>query len=262
MSSSIDKTNNNSNAIERAASTPFIFEESSLGGKFTYGEVEYLTADAEKDSAFRPYSGGLSPINSGIATMVLVKNGTVTKGDSGGARQIRGGLIPVLPEIASDFIGVFKNFSLTQYSDVRQEALNIQRTFGREWVAFFFGEQPRSYQFSGHFLDYEEYPYYEQFMKAYDLYLRGTKCLENKMSLYISYDGRLIRGLMTSISTSKISAPGAPPGVVSFTFSLLIMGDQWIRNSYKRLSNAAALGTLFTPPILYDGVNATEEARV
>jgi len=232
MSDLIYKTNATTGELEEI-STPKIID-----GASNY-DARYLTADAEEDSSFRPYSGGLTPINSGIATMVLVRNnGTKV------TEELNGSSIPVLPEIAQDFIGVFKNFSLTQYGEARQEALNIQRTFGREWVAFFFGEQPRSYQYSGHFLDYEEYPYYEQFIKAYDLYLRGTKCLENKMSLYISYDGRLVRGLMTNISTSKMSGPGIPPGVVSFNFSILIMGDQWIRNSYKKMSNATALGGL------------------
>jgi hypothetical protein len=145
---------------------------------------------------------------------------------------------------ADQYLGVFKNFSLTRYSEGRQEAYNIQRTFGKDWVAFFFGEQPRIYQYEGHFLDYVEYPFYQQFMAAYDNYLRGTKCIENQMTMYISCDGKLIRGLMLNINTSKASAPGLPAGVVQFNFTILVMGDQWVRNSQGVYSNADMISNL------------------
>lgn len=204
---------------------------------------KYFNVDVEGNNFFRPWTSASDFISSGIATIVLFESKNV---QAEGVASLAGQKVATLKDINADgsYIGIFKNFSLTQYGETRQEAFNIQRTFGKDWVAFFFGEQPRTYQYNGHFLDYVDYPHYQQFMMAYDKYLRGTKCIERGMTMYISYDGKLVRGLITQISTSKTSAPGLPAGMVSFNFSILIMSDQFVRTTRGVLSNAQVLASI------------------
>lgn len=190
-----------------------------------------ITADIDGSNIFRPYTVGVRDFQPSISTILLLQ------GDSKSLpKTVTRDSIARLTKIGKYF-GLFKNFSLTNYEESREEALNIMKAFGKSWIAFFYGDTPRLYRYTGHFLDYANYNYYEEFIKAYDYYLRGSKCLENNMTMYLSYNGRLIRGLITSIITMKTTAAAAPTGLVAFAFSVLVLGDKWIRNTVGEIRN-------------------------
>ena len=179
-----------------------------------YTPQDLQDVNIEGLNSYRPYTTRADDFEPTVATIILSGKGS--------------GVIPLLPDVGQNYLGIFKNFSLTNFNEGRQEEVNITKTFGREWVAFFYGENPRIYNYGGHFLDFKNYPYYEEFIKAYDNYLRGTKCIENEMELYLSYNGRLVRGLMTGIGTGKTSGVGVPKGLVQFNFTILVLHDGWV----------------------------------
>ena len=182
----------------------------------------YETANLDGRNSHRPYTTIAANFQPTSSTIVLRK----------------GTQIPILDKIGTSYFGIFKNFCLTGFNEPRAESFNLVKTFGREWVAFFFGENPRIYEYNGHFLDYYNYPHYEEFVRAYDEYLRGTKCIENGMTMSLSYNGRIVRGYIIGMTTGKVSGTGIPDGMLSFGFSMLILKDGWVnRSPGKRLSN-------------------------
>ena len=224
------------------------------------GDFNY---DIEMQNRYRPFTNHAEEKTPSVASIVLIKNQDATTvedfNSEGFFDDLRAKLktpvdsndlvleeeskyvIPILDDwISPDYLGVFKNFGLTEYLEGAQERLQILKTFGKEWVGFMHGEEPRIYKYTGVFLDYVNYPFYEEFMRAYNHYLRGSKCIENKMQMYLSYDYKIVRGYIISISTQKNSANGAPQGMVGFQFRVLVQKEDFVRTkdltNYKRRS--------------------------
>lgn len=126
------------------------------------------------------------------------------------------------------YYGVFNNFSLMNFSEAREEVVRINLNFGGTWNAFFFGERPRIYSFSGIFLDSKDYPYYQEFMVAYEKYMAGRKCIENGMQFTISYNGKILKGHLLRINTG-----GSADAIThkTFEFTVLVENDSWYRNN-------------------------------
>ena len=131
----------------------------------------------------------------------------------------------------TQYYGLFNNFSLTGVNERKEQMVKVHMNFGGSWNAFFFGDKPTIYGFNGFFLDSEEYPYYQEFMTAYDNYLSGRKCIENKFQMLISYDGKITGGYILDISTG-ISAIN--PYMKSFSFTVLIASENWYRTNIVR----------------------------
>jgi len=132
------------------------------------------------------------------------------------------------------YYGVFNNFSLLNVQEANEQIVKMHVNFGSSWNAFFFGEKPRVYQFSGFFIDSSDYPYYQEFMVAYDLYLAGRKAIENEYQTTFVYDGRIIDGYMLDIQTQHTAADQL---IKNFTFTVLVRGSFWIRNNVVSLSD-------------------------
>lgn len=130
-----------------------------------------------------------------------------------------------------NYYGVFNNFSLTGVMEAKDQMAKIHMNFGSSWNAFFFGDKPTIYSFSGFFLDSKEYPYYQAFSVAYDKYLSGRKCVENQFEMFISYDGKIINGYMLNINTS---IDGQNPYMKQFSFNVLVKNETWYRMNFYR----------------------------
>jgi len=128
---------------------------------------------------------------------------------------------------AEPYYGVFNNFSLLSVSESSDQIVKIHQNFAGNWSAFFLGRKPQVFTFSGFFIDSREYPYYQEFMVAYEKYLAGRKCVEKKMRMKILYDGKIIDGyilnIMTSITADTIM-------MKQFSFSVLVTSSpRWVR---------------------------------
>jgi len=208
------------------------------------------------DSKVRPYTVGTTEHEGTVATIILytTSQGFVSddalktndyltdlsmsiteleaesvSGDVSSPPSIPGGKIALLSldgKAPNNYYGVFNNFSLINVQEAHGEIVKLHQNFSNGWNAFFFGEKPSIYNFSGIFLDTREYPYYQEFMLAYEKYLRGRRAVENNMQMKMIYDGRIIDGYMLSISTT---ATGDMEQSKSFTFSVLVRKSAWAR---------------------------------
>lgn len=125
------------------------------------------------------------------------------------------------------YYGLFNNFSLLSVSESSDQIVKIHQNFSGNWSAFFLGKKPQVFTFSGFFVDSREYPYYQEFMMAYEQYLAGRKCVERKMRMKIMYDGKIVDGyilnIMTSITADTIM-------MKQFSFSVLVTSPpRWVR---------------------------------
>lgn len=127
-----------------------------------------------------------------------------------------------------DYYGVFNNFSIMAVREAHDEIVKIHQNFDNSWNVFFFGERPAIYSFNGIFVDSMDYPYYQEFMVAYDQLLAGRKCVENKMRMFITCDNKIIEGYMLNISSTKTAETSFKK---DFSFSLLVRNIYWVRNN-------------------------------
>lgn len=141
----------------------------------------------------------------------------------------------------NEYYGVFNNFSLQSVAENHQQIVKIHQNFSEHWNAFFFGESPSMFVFSGYFIDTKEYPYYQEFMTAYKRYMAGRKLIEKKMRMKILFDGRMIEGFLMSVSVNHTSDY---TNMKNFRFNVISTKDGFIRNN-----------------IIYKGTPGTEDFR-
>lgn len=210
------------------------------------------------DNRIRPYGVGSTEHDDPIATIILYTEGkgkdlstpdtnlisymdnftgTVDKLLSGsvnssviGAPEIPNGEIPMLTLTSgNDYYGVFNNFSVTGMTESHDQITKVHMNFSARWNVFFFGNTPNTVQIRGVFLDTQEYPYYQEFMVAYEKYLCGRKCVENMMQTKLMISGQLIDGYLLSVN---VTHNAMTPSLKEFTMTVLVKGVSWIRINY------------------------------
>ena len=110
------------------------------------------------------------------------------------------------------------NFILQSVQFSRQERVQIQETFG-DFYTFFFGERPSTANISGILMNTVDFNWKNEFMRNYDKYLRGTKCVETRSRVYLAFDDVVLEGYVLNVS-NVYSAQN--PYLVPFSFSFLI----------------------------------------
>lgn len=215
----------------------------------------------EGDSNFRPYSAGMSNREVSMASLVLFQNKDVAKesdkANTWGYQNFKttvgvslsnslsntldsnivwldeNAVIPTLDfskymsqQGTNTYYGVFNNFAVTSVSEAREELVRINMNFGGNWNAFFFGENPRVFTVQGLLLDSPEYPYYQEFLSAYDMYLSGRKAIANQMEIALTYDGRIVSGYILKLMNENTAEQY---NLKSFAFTILVKHDSWFR---------------------------------
>lgn len=142
-----------------------------------------------------------------------------------------------------DLIPKYTKFMLENVQESHTERSQVVETFG-EFFAFFYGERPPIYNFSGILINSKQNNWLADFMFYYENFLRGTKCVEQNATIVLTYGGRQIEGfiLSTSNSTAAVTDKG-----VALTFQVLVIDR-------KILSLSADFGLVIT-----DGVFAQDE---
>lgn len=114
------------------------------------------------------------------------------------------------------------NFIIQDVQFQRQEKAQIVETFGDHFV-FFYGERPTIVSVSGALLNTSDFNWKNEWLRNYDQYLRGTKCVENRARVFIGFDDVIISGyvLSTAITYSK-----EIPLFCPFSFTMLLMDYQ------------------------------------
>lgn len=144
-----------------------------------------------------------------------------------GDPELPNGDIPILSlNSGDDYYGVFNNFSLTSMSESHDQITKVHMNFSARWNVFFFGDTPKMYQFRGVFIDSKEYPYYQEFLVAYEKYLSGRKCVENSMQTKLMVSGQIIDGYLLNVS---VNHNANTPTLKEFSFTMLVKGTSWVR---------------------------------
>ncbi len=112
----------------------------------------------------------------------------------------------------------FSKFFLTAVQESHQEKVQTVETFN-DWYAFFYGEKPPIYNFSGYLLNLSNYNWLNEFMYYYQNFWRGTKAVDLGGRIYLTYNYQQVQGYILNVSTNINAATdkGAP-----FSISMLV----------------------------------------
>ncbi len=131
----------------------------------------------------------------------------------------------------NDYYGIFNNITLTGVSESHNTIQKLHLNFSDSWNVFFFSDSPVTVNLSGGFLDNEAYPYYQEFMTAYQNYLSGAQATRNNMSMILSYDGKVMDGYLTSVN---VQSNANLEGFKNFQMQFLVKKISWTRHNYVR----------------------------
>ncbi len=115
----------------------------------------------------------------------------------------------------------YSNFLLQNIQRPKTEKYQILETFGQSFIMFF-GDRPNIYTISGILFNSADFNWKSEFLKNYDLYIRGTQCAFYKTSAYLSYDDTILRGYIVN---SSIDESAENNEVCHFSFQIVIADD-------------------------------------
>ena len=110
------------------------------------------------------------------------------------------------------------NFILHSASIQRQEKTQVIETFGSEY-AFFFGQRAQFITFTGMLVNTRDFNWKNEWLRNYDLYLRGTRCVESRSRVFVGFDDVVVGGYVVS---TNIEMSQDSPYVVPFSFQVLV----------------------------------------
>ncbi len=110
------------------------------------------------------------------------------------------------------------NFFLTSVDIKRQEKAQIIETFGQEY-AFFFGESAQFINFGGMLVNTADFNWKNEWLRNYDTYLRGTRCVEMKARVFVGFDDVVVSGY---ILNTALNMHQESPYVCPFQFGMLV----------------------------------------
>lgn len=110
-------------------------------------------------------------------------------------------------------------FFLEQVQENREEKVQVVDTFG-QWVAFFFGQKPEVYTYSGTLLNSKNHNWKNEFQQNYDYFLRGSQAVKNRATVFLQYDDVIVEGYILNISMQITAVSNHS---VPFSFSVLVI---------------------------------------
>jgi hypothetical protein len=126
-----------------------------------------------------------------------------------------------------DLIPPYSKFFLESYQEGHMERSQIVETFG-DFYVFFFGERPPVYTFTGTLLNTKDINWKEDFMFYYENFLRGTKTVEYKAKVLLTYNLSQIEGFVLGVN---MSAQAANDKGVQVSFQVLVTDRRSMRLS-------------------------------
>ena len=130
------------------------------------------------------------------------------------------------------------NFILQSVQETRQERVQIVETFG-DHFAFFYGEKPIVLQVSGILFNTADFNWNNEWLRNYDEFLRGTKCVEHRARVFLGWDDVLAQGYILS---SSIVYSAEQPNVCPFSFQMLLSKPPLDMSIVKQESSYDASG--------------------
>lgn len=126
------------------------------------------------------------------------------------------------------------DFILTQVNEVTQEVSQVEKVVGDDYVAFFFGQAPPTFQYTGQLLNSLQDDQRSGFAIAYQHLLRGTALARQGALARLRYDSVVVEGVMTS-HQQTLNAENEL--AVPFSFSFLVKSYNIVQSPvFKRTS--------------------------
>jgi hypothetical protein len=123
-----------------------------------------------------------------------------------------------------DFLPRYTKFILENVTESHIERTQIIETFG-DFYVFMFGERPPQYNFAGTLINAQNANWVSDFMLMYNLYLRGTRCVERNAKAILTYGGRMVEGLIPNIT---LTTNAQVEGGVGFQFSVIVFERKFL----------------------------------
>jgi hypothetical protein len=111
----------------------------------------------------------------------------------------------------------FVDFFLTQVNEQFQEVMQLDKVLADDYVAFFFGQEPPRFQYTGMLLNSMQDDQRNGFARAYLSILRGTQLARRGVLARLRYDSVLVSGVMTAQS-QQLNSDNEMAVPFSFTF--------------------------------------------
>ena len=160
--------------------------------------------------------------------------------DGGGVNDDEGGNWASQPAIS--------NFLIQDVQRTQEEKFQVVETFGADY-GFFFGQKPIIYQFSGALMNTADFNWASEWWANYDEILRGTKLVEKRARVYMTFDTVVLEGYLIQ-SSSQWSA--SEPYHTPFGFAM------WV----TRWSDTSAVGSTDFPLSSGTSVEEIEGASI
>ena len=124
----------------------------------------------------------------------------------------------------------YVGFILTGVQESHNEKVEIVPLPGDTFASYFYGANPRQFNFSGILLNTEQDQWRDGFEDLYENYLRGSVSSRNFSIVQISYNGRVVSGWLTNLSQQLDSSNDH---YASFSFSVLVSRVDMVGGSKK-----------------------------
>lgn len=113
----------------------------------------------------------------------------------------------------------YVDFILSQASEITQEVVQVEKVVGDDYVAFFFGQAPPTFQYSGFLLNSLQDDQRSGFAIAYNHILRGTQLARRGALARLRYDSVIVSGTVVA-QQQTLNAENEL--AVPFSFSFLV----------------------------------------
>ena len=113
----------------------------------------------------------------------------------------------------------FIDFFLQQADESFSEKLQVDEVLSDNYVAFYFGQDPPVFQYSGTLLNSQQDDQTTGFALAYQHLLRGTSLAKRGALLRLRYDNRIVTGTVNRMQTSLHAENEL---AVPFSFTMLV----------------------------------------
>lgn len=116
------------------------------------------------------------------------------------------------------FSFVNTNFIAQTIQEERVEKSQVLETFGQPFV-FFFGERPRFVTVQGYLLNTVDFNWRAEWWSNYEDNIRGTKLVERKAKIFLSWDDIVVAGYIMSAAATDLATE---PYRIPFQFSFFL----------------------------------------
>jgi hypothetical protein len=156
----------------------------------------------------------------------------------------------------------FIDFFLSQVQEQFSEKVQVDQVLGDNYVAFYFGQEPPVFTYSGNLLNSQQDDQRTGFGIAYQQILRGTQLGRRGALLRLKYDSVIVSGTLNS-QVQVLNADNEL--IIPFNFTLLVKEyivvnpPRYVKTS---LADFVQLATQFAAPGVLTQVGQSTDARV